>query len=245
MSQTQAVAPEGRVFEKVIDGLRSQLTAGELKPGDRLPSERELAEWYGVSRASLREALRTLEVLGILEIRPKLGTYVRHPDSHALASVLGLTVLLQGKTADEVLEARTAVECQAIRLACQRSTEDDLIAIKGALDTVHRELASTDRGADTDFEFHSAIVRASHSAVLLLIYDSLETLLRKSHYERRAAMLDDPEFLSTLGEAHTALYLAVAARDEQTAEEEMRRHYRLVQLFQEKTQSREEVAAPR
>jgi GntR family transcriptional regulator, transcriptional repressor for pyruvate dehydrogenase complex len=119
------------------------------------------------------------------------------------------------------------------------------VAIKEALDKVHREIAITDRGAATDFEFHSAIVRASHSAVLLLIYDSLETLLRKSHYERRAAILDDPEFLAMLGEAHTALYLAVAAGDEQTAEDEMRRHYRLVQLFEEKSESREKVAAPK
>lgn len=226
------IAPAGeRTFERIIEYFKAQMVDGTLKPGDRLLSERELAERLGISRPSLREALRTLQMLGLVDIRPGQGSFISSPDYHALASVFGITLSLQPSAASSILEARIAIECEAIRLACQRATAQDLSIIERALAEIPRGVTDPELGAQTDFEFHTAIVRASHSEVLLLLYESLEALLRRSHQERRQAAYNDASFLDTLGPAHRALYDAVVARDSEEAESQMRRHFSLLQEY--------------
>lgn len=226
------VAPAGeRNFERIIEYFKDQMASGALKPGDRLLSERELAERLGISRPSLREALRTLQMLGLVDIRPGQGSFVSSPDHHALASVFGVTLSLQPAAASSILEARIAIECEAIRLACERATQSDLTVIERALAEIPLSADDPELGAQADFEFHTAIVKASHSGVLLLVYESLEALLRRSHQQRRETAYRDPSFLETLGPAHQALYDAIVARDSETAESRMRRHFSILQEF--------------
>lgn len=226
------VAPKSsRIFEDVIEYFRGQIAQGKLRPGDRLLPERELCERLGVSRHSLREALRSLEMLGMIDVRRGQGAFVSTPDANAVASFLGISLSLQPSAFESVTEARMAIECQAIRLACKRADASDLALIHEALQEIPQELGNTDRGGDADYRFHTMIVKASHSEVLLFLYQALESLLKRSHHQRRAAIFNMPDFLSTLGEAHDRLYEAIVSRDENRAEEEMRRHFFLVQRY--------------
>jgi DNA-binding FadR family transcriptional regulator len=108
-------------FEKVFAFLRDRLLAGSLKPGDRLVSERDLAIQLGVGRPLVREALRALTMLGIVEIRDRIGTVVTRPDVSVLNDFFTFALAQQADMPDDVMQARVAIECQAIRLACERA----------------------------------------------------------------------------------------------------------------------------
>ena len=112
-------APGGAA--RVFTFFRDKLLSGELKAGDRLLAERELALALGVSRPVLREALRSLAMLGLLDIRHGRGAFVRAADASVLGQALTLCLAPEPNILDDVLQARIAIECQAIRLACQRA----------------------------------------------------------------------------------------------------------------------------
>ncbi|MEA2727562.1 MAG: GntR family transcriptional regulator, transcriptional repressor for pyruvate dehydrogenase complex [Acetobacteraceae bacterium] len=118
-------------FDKVFAFLREQFLAGAIQPGDRLSPERELCLRLGVSRPVLREALRALSMLGVVDILHGVGTVVRRPDTSVLDEFFTFALAQQPDMADDVLEARIAIECQAIRLACSRATLADLERLRG------------------------------------------------------------------------------------------------------------------
>ena len=150
---------------RVFTFFRDRLLSGELKAGDRLLAERELALALGVSRPVLREALRSLAMLGLLDIQHGRGAFVRAADASVLGQALTLCLAPEPNILDDVLQARIAIECQAIRLACERASERDLQAIAGTLDTLVDSLDDPERGGQADYAFHFAIVRASSSAL--------------------------------------------------------------------------------
>ena len=236
-----ANAKPTRVFEGIVAYFRDQMARGQLRSGDRLLPERELSERLGVSRHSLREALRALEMLGVIEVRTGQGTFMRPPEFHAIASFLGMALSLEPSAYDSVTEARIAIECEAIRRACERADANDLALIKQALDQIPRELSDAERGGDTDFFFHTMIVRAAHSPVILFVYEALEALLKRSHQERRAAVFHLPGFMATMGDAHTRLYEAIQVRDAERAEREMREHFSLAEQYFAKLEHHEAI----
>src|SRR3954469_24849720 len=127
---------QGGGFAKVFDFLREQLLEGAIRSGDRLLPERELALQLGVSRPIVREALRGLSMMGVVEIRERVGTVVRQPDVSVLGDVFAFSLAQVPDAIDDVMQARIALECQAIRLACQRATTADIERMRGALDAI-------------------------------------------------------------------------------------------------------------
>ncbi|HEY8369082.1 MAG TPA: FadR/GntR family transcriptional regulator [Thermodesulfobacteriota bacterium] len=218
---------EAHLFEEIFQFFKSQLVSGVLRPGDRLLSERELATRLGVSRTSLREVMRAMALLGVVEIRPGQGTFVRSPDVGVLRDFFGVMLAMQPTVYEHVLEARIAIECHAIRLACTNARPEDEARLHLALDRILETVEDPDVGADADFEFHAAIVQASRNAVLLFVYEAIETLLRRSHHERRAAIIGRPDVLVTLGEAHRRVLDAILGRDPDRAEAVLREHFDL------------------
>ena len=218
-------APRGA--ERVLTFFRDRLLSGELKAGDRLLGERELALALGVSRPVLREALRSLAMLGLLDIRHGRGAYVRSADASVLGQALTLCLAPEPNILDDVLQARIAIECQAIRLACARASERDLQAIAAILDTLVDSLDDPERGGGADYAFHLAIVRASDCAALMKIYEAISPLLKRSHVERRRDTFGEPAITSGLVEAHRQVFLALARRDPDEAERALRGHFRI------------------
>lgn len=223
---TRPGAEEGQSgAARVFTFFRDRLLSGALKAGDRLLPERELATALDVSRPVLREALRSLAMLGLLDIRHGRGTFVRSADASVLGQALTLCLAPEPNILDDVLQARIAIECQAIRLACERASERDLQAIAATLDTLVTSLDDPERGGQADYAFHLAIVRASGSESLMKIYEAITPLLMRSHVERRRDTFREPAITSGLVEAHRQVFLALAARDPDAAERALRGHF--------------------
>ncbi|MCW3818779.1 FadR family transcriptional regulator [Micromonospora sp. DR5-3] len=197
--------------EAAIEEIRAQIREGHWVPGDRLPSEAELTEILGISRAPLREAIRALVHAGLLSVRQGDGTYVVAVDESAVAFSRKLK---DSKTRD-VLEVRRGLDATAVHLAAARRTDDDLTAMEATLRR-RREAASTGdqaRFVDADVAFHLAVAQAAHNALLLGLYEGLSMSIRES--------LNTIESLQHAvgegGDDHEALFDAIKSGDEARA----------------------------
>jgi len=211
---------------RVFAFFRDRLMTGELKAGDRLLPERVLALALGVSRPVLREALRSLAVLGLLDIQHGRGAFIRAADASVLGQALTLCLLHQPNITDDVLQARIAIECQAIRLACERASERDLQTIGNLLDALVAAIDDPEARNVADHAFHVAIVQASGSASLMKIYEAISPLLRQERGERRET-LSDPTVAIRIATAHRDVFLALVRREPDAAERLLRDHFRL------------------
>lgn len=165
--------------EQVARALERMIVGGEWVEGTRIPSEPELMEQLGVSRNTVREAVRALTHVGLLEARPGDGTYVRS------TSVLAASVArrLERCELHEVLEARECLEREAVRLAAERRTEQDLEAIERGGAAVERAFADAAPLAALTrlvFEQHLRLVRASHNPILIELYENIADSVRRS-----------------------------------------------------------------
>ncbi len=214
-------------FEKVFAFLRERLLAGSLKPGDRLISERELASQLGVSRPIVREALRALTMLGIVEIRDRIGTVVTRPDVSVLNDFFTFALAQQAGMVDDVMQARIAIECQAIRLACERASIADFERLQRELARITETIDEADAGGMADFEFHRSIVLASRSETLVVLHNSMAGLLTHAHRTRRELVQAFPSMKTYLIDDHRRIFEAVVARDPERADAALRKHFEI------------------
>lgn len=220
---------QGTGFAKVFHFLREQLLEGKIRSGERLLPERELALQMGVSRPIVREALRALSMLGVVEIRERVGTVVRQPDVSVLGDVFAFSLAQVPDAIDDAMQARIALECQAIRLACHRATTADIERMRGALDTIESTMNDPAGGGLADFDFHLALVRASKSDTLIQLYGAMANLLMRSHRDRRQLVGEqhDEAMKRKVIEDHRHLLEVVIAGDEDAADQALRRHFRI------------------
>lgn len=221
--------------ERVFAFVREKLLSGALKPGDRLMSERELSLSLGVSRPVLREALRSLAMLGLLDIRHGKGAYVKAADISVLRDFFTFSLAQQPDILDDVMQARIAIECQAIRLACERARDSDLSRIGNRLSTLMDTLGDPEAGGSADFDFHVAIVEAGRSPALITLYQAISELLRRSHVERRQLTVQVPGIRDYLVEAHREVFLSIVSRDPDAAEARLREHFAIGDEFRRKS----------
>ncbi|MEV1006721.1 FadR/GntR family transcriptional regulator [Streptomyces sp. NPDC049881] len=210
-----------RLYEQVVERLRSHVADGGLRAGDRLPPERELAQRLGVSRASVRQAIVVLEVQGLVEVRHGGGTYLVG-DSLDAEPVERL--MERRRRLPDVLEAREALETKLAELAAERRTEDDLAAIAAALDHMEREIAGGGHGVEGDRLFHAAVTAAAHSALLAEFMRSIAEQIAES----RTESLRQPGRPARSLAQHRAIQEAIAAGRPGPAATAMRRHVRTV-----------------
>lgn len=214
-------------YERVVTFLRDQLLSGQLKTGDCLLPERELAVRLKVSRPVLREALRALAMIGAVEIRHGVGTIVKRPDVSTLGEFFTFVLAQQADVVDDIMEARVAIEHHAIRLACRRATQADLDRIADALDLIVETIHEAEAGGVADFRFHEAIVRAAHSPTLVSIYGSLASLMMRSHLDRREKIIQVEGIDAFLIDHHRLIFSAVVSRDAPKADDLLTRHFEI------------------
>lgn len=180
-----------RGFEEVGDQIRSMLHAGELKAGDRLPSEQDLATGFGVSRPVIREALRTLEMAGILELRlgTKGGAYIRDGNADMLAQPLRDLMALGRISIPSLIDARRMIHSVILQSACEHGTAADFDAIEANLLKMEKLAKEKDWGARTDeaVQFFHLIAKATHNDVMVILIDSLLQILRYAVLEKTPA----------------------------------------------------------
>lgn len=212
---------------RVVAYVKRSLLDGRLRPGDRLLPERELAVALGVSRPVLREALRGLAQLGLVETRQGSGSVIRRPSPEMLRDVFTFTLAADGGAVEDVMQARIAIECQAIRLACARAGAAERAAVRAGLEDILATIDDAEAGGRADAAFHAALVAASASPTLIALHDTLSELLLASHVARRRETLGTRRIRDSLAAAHRAVFTALVARDPDRADATLRRHFRI------------------
>ena len=208
-----------RITGALLELFKRLIADGSLSPGDRLPPERELAEMVGVSRSSLRQALKILENMGILSQRVGSGTRLNPAAASILAEPLQFLILLDGITARELMEARLIVEPELAARAAARATAADRGALKNAIRTMEESIADPEKFVAGDLEFHQAIFRAAGNRVcttlFTVVHQSLEELIRFT------SVLVEPEHTIHL---HRRILAAIRKQDPEAARLQMREH---------------------
>lgn len=162
-----------QVARKLVD----YIIAGSFQPGDRMPSERRLAEAFGVGRSAMREALKSLSLIGLIEIRQGDGAYLRHTDASLLPQVIEWGLLMGERRTMDLVEARQCIECDIADLAATRRTSADLADLERALKRME-DAAEQEGFVTADVAFHLRLAEAAHNSALLDIHASIQSLLR-------------------------------------------------------------------
>ena len=211
---------EGTAVSAVAKRLLEIFTRGDIEAGTRLPPERQLATTLGVGRSAVREALAALELLGIVDVRPGSGTYLRGSASELLPQTLSWGLMLDEPKTMELIEVRGALEIYAARLAATRISADALTSLGERVDDMRASLGDLKAFVDADLQFHLELARAIDNTVLLDLLQSIRSLLRV--WVDRA--VQDPDEALAAIEEHAAVYAAISTRDPDAAASAMALH---------------------
>lgn len=210
----------------VIEGVGRSVVGGTVAPGDILPKEAELADRFGVSRTSVREAMRVLAAKGLVDIRQKIGTRVRPVDQW---NVFDTDILRwhheEGRGADvmrDLVEVRQILEPAAARVAAGRATMDDHRRMSAAVDAMFGNAHSRERYAAADVEFHLAVYAASHNSLLRQFGSVVADFMQLTFEVQQRATRSDDEFVHD-AEGHAAVYSAIDRGNGEDAAEAMLR----------------------
>ena len=214
-----------RIYEEIVRQVKAMIAEGRLKAGDRLPPERDLAEKFVVSRTSVREALRALESLGLVEIRPGEGTFVRQVSIDSLIEPLALLMVSQREAIGELFEARRLLEPSLAALAAERATPEEIQEMERILEEQAKEIAAGRTGLAQDAQFHTAIGAAAHNRAITRLAHAIMDLLTQSREES----LNTPGRPTRSHEDHRRVLAAIARRDAAAARKAMLDHIEAVE----------------
>ncbi|MBW1789764.1 MAG: FadR family transcriptional regulator, partial [Deltaproteobacteria bacterium] len=208
----------------------------DLKPGERLPSERALVDLFQVGRAPIREAIRTLDVLGVLDVRAGHGVFVKEPDVNSylknVQESLDFLVELEKETFIEILDVRRVLESHTASLAAINTTKDDLLLLEKTFQELlhiqgEYQKAPNDEGAknwiEADFEFHKSVAQCSHNGVLQVMITSIKSLVHRT--SRKLLSLPDlVELAQDFNSEHQRVLEAIKAGSPEQASRAMSDH---------------------
>ena len=207
--------------DAIIKQIRDLIGSGQLKPGDKLPSERKLCERLGVGRTHLRDALRKLEFYGILKTLPQNGTIVAGLGLPALQVLITDMLNLQGNDFKSLVETRVILETNIARLAALNRTEDDIIEIRKAVEAHSQKIDRNEDAVDEDFLFHLKVADASKNLVLksLMLIITPEIM---QYFKKHDVCGDGRSELAV--EQHKQLMQHIIDRNPERAEEALKNH---------------------
>lgn len=216
---------QSTVYEKVIDELKNVIFQGKLKPGDRLPPERALAEMLGVSRTSLREALKLMEAAGLIFIKRGQGIFVADHDPDQYMDNFLSHLLVSDDKLSELFEIRKVLETEAASWAALRGSESQIKELEKLVEDTLTSLEKYMSNKSTllaehDIEFHRKLIEASNNSVLIRVMDSLYDLLMGS----KSKAMTVPKRAEKSLQEHKMIVEALSQRDAQSAKKAMLNH---------------------
>jgi len=214
-----------KVFEQIAMQIEQQILRGDLRTGDRLPTERELAEKFRASRTAVREAMKTLAQKGLVDMRPGRGTIVIDGTSFALRDSLNRSMLVnQPKSNIELVEVREILEPEIAALAAVRATEDDIAALRAAVATMDTHVGEADAFIAADNRFHQILANATNNNLILTLIHPIMELLSEQR-KHIFGVQGGPQ----RGQQHHKMLLdAVIRHDPDAARAAMQAHLRQV-----------------
>jgi GntR family transcriptional regulator, transcriptional repressor for pyruvate dehydrogenase complex len=217
-----------KVAEKVAYQLRKLIADGVLKAGARLPSERDLSEQMGVSRASIREALQHLELQGILETIHGGGSIVKNITEQEIRKPLELFLEQDKRRVLELAELRAFMEAWAAREAAKNRTDQELETMRGYLEEMERDFEKGQIRYDVDFQYHTEIAAATHNTIYLHLIDNIYHLINYSIKVHREEVFTSREDQETILGHHRKIFHAIEGRNPDAAETAVKEHLAFV-----------------
>src|SRR5689334_6526133 len=208
--------------DQVVSYVRAEIERGALKPGDRLPAERDLAVYIGVSRPTVRAGLRALAAMGVVRARHGSGTYIPDGPPALGTEALSFLAALHGFTREEMYEARRILEVGAAGLAAERATPDQIATLAEEVASLFASMADPQVFLVHDINFHRAVAAASGNPIVASLVEMVSAL----YYERRretAAHASERD-MRDAAEMHRKIYQAIRARDADEARRAMQTH---------------------
>jgi GntR family transcriptional repressor for pyruvate dehydrogenase complex len=216
--------PRKRFSDEIVEQMIGLIKDGRLKPGDSLPSEREIAEKLGVSRPPLREALKTLECLGFIEIRQRRKSVVKSVADFSLQNPLAKVIQGDAAMVVQLLEVRKILESWAAAEASRLATEENIRTLETVYQDLERDFQNDELGVDADVRFHLSIYRATQNTVLSHIASTLLALLHQTQRVTRQIMFTETVNKERLLQQHHAILSAIRERNPEKAREAILTH---------------------
>ena len=216
-----------RAFEEVAEQIKGVILDRRLIPGDRLPSERSLAQQFQVGRLTIREALRTLETKGLIEIKKGSsgGAFVASHNLGVVTAIIKDNLLLEGLTSDQITDARIALECAAAEAAVTHATDEDLERIALCIEESEEIMADPERGGEIVLkmiQFHTLIAEASHNIPFIMF---IRALLEWARFRPilSAWIPSEKDKLYAL-KSYRRIFQAISKRDPEAAQRHVKAH---------------------
>lgn len=222
-----------RISDSVLERIREMLGSGELKDGDKLPNQIDFAAQLGISRASLREALHMLMVMGVVEQRPGAGTIIRNKTSAMFLDQFSLPLISDTRGTMELVQAREALEMAAVEIAVRNITEEEIQTLSSWLDEMKRAIkkACVEDYIDKDFNFHFQIVQSTHNRFMIHFYLAVGRQMQEFLKESFTVL---PGMLETSLLGHQEIFEALRTRNPGRAGKAMKKHLGYVGRFMDR-----------
>lgn len=211
------IRPKERLYQEIVEQIQQQIVSGQLKPGDQIPAERELADQFGVSRTAVREAIKSLTEKGLIEVFVGRGTFVTHFSPDRLVESMTLLLRNERDRTESIVEARNALDVPIARLAARHHTPDAVDRLRVVLERMERDGSAPDALVEADEEFHAELARATGNPVLSVLSRTLTLLMRND----RARLAERPADAEPVINGYRRLVDAIENGDEQRAAEVM------------------------
>jgi len=213
-----------KVYMKIVEQVRDLIKEGKLKPRDKLPPEQVLAENFGTSRPSVREALSALEILGITESRGGKGNFIKDTPGSPLYEQKVMK-LEKEESPFEILEARKALEIQIVDLAANKATQKDIDTIYESLHEMEEAVSNIPKMMELDGEFHMNIARAAHNNLLFSMMDYLNNLLKEELWvNMKEKIWNLPGYPQKYLKEHAEIINAIKNKDSKNARKRVYDH---------------------
>ncbi len=214
-----------RLYERIVSQIEQRIEAGDIKVGDQLPSEHELAEQFAVSRTAVREAVKALRQKGLVEIRPGRGTFITNETSDTIRNSLGMLMKFGAmKGSGNLVEVREILEPEIAALAATRITDEYIAAMQEAVKIMDTALDKVDVFVEADLDFHLALAEGTQNPFIPILMDSIIDLLREQR--KRTGLVDGG--LDRGQFHHKKILDAVMRHDAQAARKAMQDHLQQV-----------------
>ena len=225
MSKSQGMfAPiaVARASSAIADQIRRAIVTGQLGQGERLPPERELAEQFGVSRVTVRDGLRALEAMGLIDVRvgARGGAFVTVPSGDVVGQTMSDMMMMQAISPEDIVEARLLVELGTITIACSRATDEDLGRVRELTERAREALQAKTYSRELSWDFHALLAEVTHNGAIEGLTQSFRSSLSMHPIRTREG---SRAFERTV-EEHERVLDAIERRDGQTARREMAKH---------------------
>ncbi len=215
-----------KIYEEIVEQIKQLMAGGELKPGDKLLPERELAERLKVSRASVREAIRALEMMGFMEIRPGDGTFVRDTNTDDIIQPLAMFLAVEKTSLLEMFSIRMIFETATARMAAEQASEEEVGQIKTALERMIKSLnvQDSERGEEYDTAFHYAVAEATHNGLLIRLFRTISEDFSRAVSTARRQLYTDAHNPQKIIDQHRRIFEAIKSHNPDMAAQAMLEH---------------------